>query len=219
VTAKNSGLSGNAFLEFHGGGGIPTFNDYQKLMLTILAMDILAWEWMLPLTYPPPDRFMTTLVLAVYSCDLSGKPLNKRAAWRQIGCEDIKTARKYIAKAQEKKWIKVVQSPVDRRNELLVPTEKLKWHVAHDLHHFGLQVCTRINALLQFALPNSSETLGLHRTKRDLSPERIIEAHLKYVDEQANESLEEREKSRKRAAKEMKQFRTKWRAARVSGGS
>lgn len=207
MATKRSGLAGNASIQFRGGREMPTHNDYQKLMLAILAMDTLSREWLLTATFPPPDRYMTMLILAVYSCDLAGKPLNKKAAWRQTGLDDIKTARRYIAEAQEERWIKVIQSPEDRRRELLIPTEKLRWHVVNELDHFGHEVRTLINAFLQFPLPKTrADAPTLPRTKRDSSPDRIIEEHLKYVDRRASEPFEERERERKNAFKMGKQL-------------
>jgi hypothetical protein len=208
-------------IRFRGGSEVPTYNDQQKLMLAILAMHILSRDWVLPLTFPAPDRFMSKLILAVYSCALAGKPLTKRAAWRQTGLEDIKTARKYIAEAQEERWIKVVPSPEDRRRELLIPSEKLRWHVAYDLHHFGSEVRELINAFLQFPLPKPDflNPAPLGRTARDSSPDVIVTRFLKWVDQSATATFDEREKQHKKQVREKKNFLLKWRAARVSGGS
>ena len=97
-----------------------TYNEIQKLLLAIAVKDLLQKGMVLPVV-PTPDRPMSLLLVSVYSFFKSGVPLHKKAAWREMGVEDIKTGRKYIVRAEELGLIESKRSTEDRRMELLFP--------------------------------------------------------------------------------------------------
>lgn len=95
---------------------------------------------------------MAMLLMKIYLAEKDGKPLHKKAAWREMGVEDIKTGRKYIARAEEKGLLKVVRSKEDRRMELLLPTEKLQRQMDWEIGEFARMVRRLIYDLLEFPL-------------------------------------------------------------------
>lgn len=108
----------------------------QLLLLARTASFFSEYRWF-PQIEPPPDSHMTALLINVYTFSKVGEPLHKKAAWKKMGLEDIKTGRKYITHAIKLGLIESRRSSEDKRRELLLPTESLKNAVEQELHTFG----------------------------------------------------------------------------------
>lgn len=111
--------------------------------LTVLAFEAVRWmgrSWFAHAINPAPDRFMALLLMSVYAFDGEKRPLHKKAAWKIMGVQEVKTGRKYISAAQEAGFIEVRQSAEDKRKELLFPTEQLKSIVEAELTDFTRQM-------------------------------------------------------------------------------
>jgi hypothetical protein len=142
-----------------------TYDDRQFLALATFATRNLTREWFANLCAPPPDTIMSMLLLHVYAASKAGSPLHKKAVWKQIGLEDIKKGRKYVALAEEAGWIEIASSPDDQRRDLLLSTDTLNEVAEIELHNFGnelLQV-TRDLFPTEFPLDDSviEITLGV----------------------------------------------------------
>ena len=72
------------------------------------------------------DLYMARLLFAVFDKHRAGEPLNKKAAADAMGAEDIKTARKYVALAEQEGFIIAVRDANDKRKERLSPTPLLE---------------------------------------------------------------------------------------------
>lgn len=78
-------------------------------------------------------RLVASLVLGVYISHLEGKPVYKKKIGDIMGCEDLKTSRKYVALAHERGLISFERGPDDMRKEYLIPTDKLLRIVKNEL--------------------------------------------------------------------------------------
>jgi hypothetical protein len=103
-----------------------TFSDKQLAELAYDTLALMKRHWFAGLIEPPVDQHMAILLVAVYALLKRREPLHKKIAWTLIGVNDVKTGRKYIARAEKLGLIEVVRSPVDRRKELLYPTSRLE---------------------------------------------------------------------------------------------
>jgi hypothetical protein len=72
------------------------------------------------------DRYLPRLLLTAYIGANIGALLNKKGAGNAMGAGDIKTARKYVARAIEEGLLRAERSPFDKRTELLKPTPLLE---------------------------------------------------------------------------------------------
>jgi hypothetical protein len=110
----------------------------QLLAVGLVARKFMNQKWFdYDGKWPTQDRFMTLLLLNVYLSSRADKPLHKKAAWKTMGVEDIKTGRKYIAEAERFGLIEAVQSSEDKRKELLRPTARLSALMERELRNFG----------------------------------------------------------------------------------
>lgn len=134
---------------------------------------------------PRPDHAMTVLLLRTYEAFRSGKPLHKTAAWSDISMGDIKTGRKYIARAEQLGLIKIERSSEDRRKELIQPTPILVRAVERELLLFARDVLERArwlnvvgigpNEFVREILEDERDRTREARAKIDLSTGEVLE--------------------------------------------
>jgi DNA-binding MarR family transcriptional regulator len=65
----------------------------------------------------------TLLMLTIYGVQKEGLLMSKKDAMREIGAEHVATVKRYVTRAEELGMLRVEQSHLDRRIELLVLTE------------------------------------------------------------------------------------------------
>lgn len=132
--------------------------NYNEKQMTLLAMEltavvVVADRWFrAPPNETPPDRFMNLLLMHVYLFSMLGQPLGKKDAWRRMALGDIKTGRKYIARAHRQGFIEVYKSPNDRRVELLYPSAELRRQAEARLRMFASQIRNLLYFLMDFPL-------------------------------------------------------------------
>jgi hypothetical protein len=103
-------------------------------VLDVVTPFELAYEFLLELrlpwftdsNVPVHDVHMLRLLLSIYVKDKQRAHLSKKEAWQAMGVADIKTARKYIAKAEQAGLIETFRSGIDKRRELLRPLPELE---------------------------------------------------------------------------------------------
>ena len=154
----------------------PTYDDRQNQMLALKAIHLMNREWFPMLTVPAPDRFLSLLLLSTYAYFKAGSPLHKKAAWKQMGLETIKTGRKYIAEAERLGLIKIIPSKDDRRRELLYPTDALIDVAGKALADFAAEVLTLMDLLSSSSV--STTTAGIGEEARDVPQERLNSPYL-----------------------------------------
>jgi hypothetical protein len=115
-------------------------NLYNSQKVVSAAIRLTERTWLAPTVSPPPDHFMTRLLLSVYAAFIGAKPLYKKTAWMQTGLEDIKTGHKYIARAEQMGLIELARSTEDRRRELIYPTDKLQRLMEVELKRFASDI-------------------------------------------------------------------------------
>jgi hypothetical protein len=113
------------------------------------------------------DHTMSLLLINVYSRSLAGDPLNKVSAWKPLNI-DIKTGRKHIARAVELGLIKVSRSNIDKRVQLLEPSDRLKKMIETDLSAHFDDLRRLMHALLEFPLPNTGALSLVRGSSREL---------------------------------------------------
>lgn len=86
-------------------------------------LNILGRRWIGSGLPADVDWAITKLVLTAYIADRSGQPLVKGGAPAALGVEDARTARKYIALAEAQGLVVSRRSPVDARNDIIVPSD------------------------------------------------------------------------------------------------
>lgn len=99
------------------------FNGY--ILFVSLTIDFLEHPWLHNLGVERLDRNLILLLFKVYFCAKRGDPLHKKAAWKSLGMQDIKTWRKYLSQALKLGLIEVMSSAVDRRKQLLYPSKRV----------------------------------------------------------------------------------------------
>jgi hypothetical protein len=131
----------------------------QKVYLTEYAHQLLGREWFPDVFSPPLDHFMVRLLLSVYFYGITGNDLWKKEAWVKTGLADIKTARKYIARAKELGLITFQRAEHDRRIELLVPSKRLIDLVEIELVSILDEIRELVHLVLEEPLPDTGTPL------------------------------------------------------------
>jgi hypothetical protein len=132
---------------------------FQKMTLALRCIKFLERDWFEGALEPPADTHMARLLFSVYVFGVTGNALWKKIAWDQTGLADIKTARKYVAKAVEIGLVEVRQSKDDKRIELLYPTERLEELVEKELLYLFDEMREAMHHLLEGPLPDTGAPL------------------------------------------------------------
>jgi hypothetical protein len=129
-------------------------NGVQYLMLAARLIKDFDYPWFESATNPRPDQHMVRLLFNTYFFEMFGC-ISKKDAWQLIGVADIKTARKYVQRAEEAGLIESFRSDEDKRVELLAPTARLRDLVETELLLMSDRLRRLMGKLLKDGLPET----------------------------------------------------------------
>jgi tetratricopeptide (TPR) repeat protein len=124
------------------------------------------------------------LVLGVYTASSRGELVHKKAAAAVMGVEDVRTARKYVALAEEEGLLTATPAPDDKRKEILQPTAALRRLVQQEfeavIRMIGAQIeeapSEGANVSEGYEHGSSEPTWGRVWPEVDLENERLAQA-------------------------------------------
>jgi hypothetical protein len=179
------------------------YNEAQMTMLAYGALRFLKRRWFYGLIEPTPDQYMAALLISVYHTANFGRPINRKGASIEMGVDDLKTARKYMKRAEELGLIVIQQSPTDKRMELLSPTAKLNAVARKELELFATEIFRSM-----FEITNmDAYSVGVGRDHPAIRP--VNPDWVRTAKEKERTALRARLKARKARRKSLKADDTK----------
>jgi DNA-binding MarR family transcriptional regulator len=171
-------------------------------MLAYGALRFLKRRWFYGLIEPTPDNHMAALLISVYhSTTFVNRPINRKGVWLEMGVQDLKTARKYMKRAEDLGLVIIEQSPTDGRMELLHPTAKLKALARKELELFGAEIYRsmyEITNVDQYAIGIRGDNPIIRPVKGDWVGKAMVKEVKASIEKRRQRNLKRRKKQPRR---------------------
>jgi hypothetical protein len=113
------------------------YNNHELWTIGAFALRVMRRRWFADLFTSDEQQYMVPLLIGIYLCYEDGVLATKKQAMRFMRTSDGTTSQRYLGMAQQHQLINIVQSSIDKRADLLCPTEKLLDLVKHELSLAG----------------------------------------------------------------------------------